>query len=243
MSGSMGTRKVLDLLDLTLLDLSASEEDLAEVCDLASRHRTAAVCVFTEHAGFVKGRIDPVVSLALVAGGFPRGSDSPDEIFDAVSEAASKGADEIDCVLEPNEDPSFPGQSELAKLIAMREASQGLILKVILEAPLLDERRLRAVTRMALAAGADFVKSCTGKRGGCSDEIAAIMAEEVSRHCLSFEGSPGVKVSGGISKSEDAERLISIVEERDGSITGKGRMRIGASSLIQDLVDGGLGRN
>ena len=243
MSDSMEKRGILDLLDLTLLDLSASEEDLAEVCDLASRHRTAAVCVFTEHAGFVKGRIDPVVSLALVAGGFPRGSDSPDEIFDAVSEAASKGADEIDCVLEPNDDPSFPGQSELAKLIAMREASQGLILKVILEAPLLDERRLRAVTRMALATGADFVKSCTGKRGGCSDEVAAIMAEEVSRHCLSFEGSPGVKVSGGISKREDAERLISIVEERDGSITGKGRIRIGASSLIQDLVDGGLGRN
>ena len=145
--------------------------------------------------------------------------------------------------MEPNDDPSFPGQSELAKLIAMREASQGLILKVILEAPLLDERRLRAVTRMALAAGADFVKSCTGKRGECSDEAAAIMAEEVSRHCLSFEGSPGVKVSGGISKREDAERLISIVEGRDGSITGKGRMRIGASSLIQDLVDGGLGRN
>ena len=239
----MGARKVLELLDLTLLDSGASEEELAGLCDLASRHRTAAVCVFTKHAGFVKERIDPVVSLALVAGGFPRGSDSPDEIFDAVSEAASKGADEIDCVLEPNADPSFPGQSELAKLIAMREASQGLILKVILEAPLLDERRLRAVTRMALAAGADFVKSCTGKRGGCSDEAAAIMAEEVSRHCLSFEGRPGVKVSGGISKREDAERLISIVEERDGSITGKGRIRIGASSLIQDLVDGGLGRN
>ena len=193
MSGSMGTRKVLDLLDLTLLDSGASEEELAELCELASRHRTAAVCVFPEHAGFVKGRIDSVVSLALVAGGFPRGSDSPDEIFDAVSEAASNGADEIDCVLEPNGDPSFPGQTELAKLIAMREASQGLILKVILEAPLLDERRLRAVTRMALSAGVDFVKSCTGKRGVCSDEAAATMAEEVSRHCLSIEGRPGVK--------------------------------------------------
>ena len=243
MSGSMGARKILDLLDLTLLDSGASEEELAGLCDLASRHRTAAVCVFPEHAEFVKGLIDPVVSLALVAGGFPRGSDSPDEIFDAVSEAVSKGADEIDCVLEPNDDPSFPGRSELAKLIAMREASQGLILKVILESPLLDERSLRAVTRMALAAGADFVKSCTGKRGGCSDEAAAIMAEEVGRHCLSFGGSPGVKLSGGISNREDAERLISIVGERDGSISGKGRIRIGASSLIQYLVDGGLGRN
>lgn len=243
MSGSMGGREILDLLDLTLLDLGASEEELVEVCDLAIRHRTAAVCVFPEHADFVKGRIGPEISLALVAGGFPQGSESPDEIFDAVSEAASKGADEVDCVLEPYDGPAFPGEAELAKLIAMREASQGLILKVIVEAPMLDERRLRSVTRMALAAGADFVKSCTGKRGDCSDEAAAIMADEVSRHCLSFEGSPGVKLSGGISNREGAERLISIVEGRDGTISGKGRMRIGASSLIQDLVDGGLGRN
>ena len=243
MSDSMGTRKILDLLDLTLLDLGANEEELTEICELARRHRTAAVCVFPEHAEFVKGRIKPAVSLALVAGGFPRGSESPGEIFDAVCEAVSMGADEIDCVLEPDDAPSFPGESEIAKLIAMREASQGLILKVILEAPLLDERRLRAVTRMALAAGADFVKSCTGKRGGCSDEAAAIMAEEVSRHCLSFEGSPGVKVSGVISNRGDAERLISIVEGKDSSIVGKGRMRIGASSLMRELVDGGLGRN
>ena len=53
MSGSMGKRDILDLLDLTLLDLDASQEDLAEVCDLASEHRTAAVCVFPKHAGFV----------------------------------------------------------------------------------------------------------------------------------------------------------------------------------------------
>ena len=49
----MGARKILDLLDLTLLDSGASEEELAGLCDLASRHRTAAVCVFPERAEFV----------------------------------------------------------------------------------------------------------------------------------------------------------------------------------------------
>ena len=62
-----------------------------------------------------------------------------------------------------------PGQSELAMLIAMREASANCVLKVIIETPLLDEHSMRASTRMVLAAGADFVKTCTGKRGGCSD--------------------------------------------------------------------------
>lgn len=243
MSDPMETRMILDLIDLTLLDMGASEGDLAKVCELANRHRTAAVCVFPMHAEFVRDHLEKGMSMALVAGGFPQGSDSPGEIFDAVAEAVSKGADEIDCVLEPRDDGSFPGELELAKLIAMREASQGRILKVILETPLLGERQLRAAIRMALASGADFVKSCTGKRGGCSDDAATILAEEVCRHCLSFEGKPGVKISGGISKREDATRLIALVKEGDGSISGSDRLRIGASSLLMDLVDGGLGRN
>ena len=243
MSDTMETRRILNLLDLTLLDMGASERDLAKVCELANRHRTAAVCVFPRHSGFVRDHLEEGIAMALVAGGFPRGSDSPAEIFDAVEDAASKGADEIDCVLEPRDDDSFPGELELAKLIAMREAAQGRILKVILETPLLGERQLRAATRMALSTGADFVKSCTGKRGGCSDEAATILAEEVSRHCLSFEGKPGVKISGGISKREDAARLIALVKGEDESISGSDRLRIGASSLLMDLVDGGLGRN
>lgn len=243
MSDTMETRRILNLLDLTLLDMGASERDLAKVCELANRHRTAAVCVFPRHSGFVRDHLEEGIAMALVAGGFPRGSDSPAEIFDAVEDAASKGADEIDCVLEPRDDDSFPGELELAKLIAMREAAQGRILKVILETPLLGERQLRAATRMALSTGVDFVKSCTGKRGGCSDEAATILAEEVSRHCLSFDGKPGVKISGGISKREDATRLIALVKEGDESISGSDRLRIGSSSLLMDLVDGGLGRN
>ena len=243
MSDSMKTRRILDLLDLTLLRMDASESDLAKVCEQANKHRTAAVCVFPRHAGFVRDHLEEGISMALVAGGFPQGSDSPAEIFDAVEDAVSKGADEIDCVLEPRDDNSFPGELELAKLIAMREAAQGRILKVILETPLLGERQLRAATRMALSAGADFVKSCTGQRGGCSGETVTILAGEVSRHCLSFEGKPGVKISGGISKRRDAERLIALVNKEDESISGSDRLRIGASSLLADLVDGGLGRN
>ncbi len=243
MSGTMGERGVLELVDLTLLDKSASEDDLASICRVANEHGTAAVCVFPEHARVVKGLLEEGVALAVVAGGVPEGSESPEEISIAIENAVSSGADEIDCVLEPRESSSFPGQEELAKLIAMREASSGLVLKVIVESPMLEERQLRAVTRMALSTGADFVKSCTGKRGSCSDEHAEILADEVSRHCLSFEGSPGVKLSGGISRREDAERLVGLVMARDGSISGAERLRIGASSLVDDITGGGLGRN
>ena len=243
MSGKMEAREILELIDLTLLDRSASEEDMASLCRVANEQGTAAVCVFPEHAQLVRRHLEEGVSLAVVAGGFPRGTESPEDISLAIAEAVSSGADEIDCVLEPRDSGDFPGQEELAKLIAMREASSGLVLKVIVESPMLGERQLRAVARMALSTGADFVKTCTGKRGPCLDEHAEILADEVSRHCLSFEGSPGIKLSGGISRREDAERLLGLVMSRDESISGAGRLRIGASSLVDGIVRGGLGRN
>ena len=192
MSGTMEAREILELVDLTLLDRSASEEDMASLCRVAKEQGTAAVCVFPEHAQLVRGHLEEGVSLAVVAGGFPEGTESPEEISLAIAEAVSSGADEIDCVLEPRDSGDFPGQEELAKLIAMREASSGLVLKVIVETPMLGDRQIRAVTRMALSTGADFVKTCTGKRGPCSDKHAEILADEVSRHCLSFEGAPGI---------------------------------------------------
>ena len=243
MSGTMEAREILELIDLTLLDRSASEEDMASLCRVAKEQGTAAVCVFPEHVHLVMRHLEEGVSLAVVAGGFPQGTESPEDISLAIAEAVSSGADEIDCVLEPRDSGDFPGQEELAKLIAMREASSGLVLKVIVETPMLGDRQIRAVARMALSTGADFVKTCTGKRGPCSEEHAEILADEVSRHCLSFEGAPGIKLSGGISRRGDAERLVGLVMSRDESISGAGRLRIGASSLVDDIVSGGLGRN
>ena len=239
----MDTRGILDMLDLTLLSKDSTEEEIEEICNLANLFQTASICIFPEQAALASKKLDRGISLGVVAGGFPIGSTSPEDIFREISEAASPGVHEIDCVLEPTPSTDYPGEGELARLIAMREASRGLVLKVILEAPLLDERQLRSVTRMALSVGVDFVKSCTGKRGNCTEEDARILAEEVGRHCLSFQGCPGVKLSGGIRTIGDAERMVGVVLGQDGSISGKGRLRIGSSSLINNLPDGGLGRN
>ncbi len=163
MSGTMEARGILELVDLTLLDRSASEEDIASVCRVANEQGTAAVCVFPEHAQSVRRHLEEGISVAVVAGGFPEGDESPEDISLAISEAVSCGADEIDCVLEPRDSGDFPGQEELAKLIAMREASSGLVLKVIVETPMLGDRQIRAVARMAPLLG----RACrdTGGRG------------------------------------------------------------------------------
>ena len=110
MSGTMEAREILELVDLTLLDRSASEEDMASLCRVAKEQGTAAVCVFPEHAQLVRGHLEEGVSLAVVAGGFPEGTESPEEISLAIAEAVSSGADEIDCVLEPRDSGDFPGR-------------------------------------------------------------------------------------------------------------------------------------
>ena len=233
----MDARGVLDLLDLTLLDHNASEVDLDMLCEKANEHRPAAVCVFAEHVSHVRGRLDGGIPVSAVAAGFPVGERNPAAASEAIRAAVQDGADEIDCVLEPREAEGFPGEPELAMLIAMREASAGCVLKVIIETPLLDERSMRATARMALAAGADFVKSCTGKRGGCSDEAAEILAFEIMRHGITMGSHPGVKLSGGISTLEDVERLLGLVNSEDPFIEGAGRLRIGASSLLDELIE------
>ena len=76
MSGTMEAREILELIDLTLLDRSASEEDMASLCRVANEQGTAAVCVFPEHAQSVRDNLGEGVSLAVVAGVFPRGPSS-----------------------------------------------------------------------------------------------------------------------------------------------------------------------
>ena len=108
MSGTMEARGILELVDLTLLDRSASEEDIASLCRVANEQGTAAVCVFPEHARSVRDHLEEGVSLAVVAGGFPEGTESLEDITLAISQAVSSGADEIDCVLEPRELEGLP---------------------------------------------------------------------------------------------------------------------------------------
>ena len=195
-----------------------------------------SVCVFSEHLEIVRKHLDEGIALAVVAGGFPVGSSSPEEIEIAVRTAVESGADEVDVVLEPRDSEDFPDENDLKKLIAMREAAGKAVLKVIIEAPLLAEREMRSVARMALAAGADFIKTCTGKRGSCSDEAADIFAYEIMRHELTFKEKRGVKLSGGIRTREDVERLTELVNARDDSIIASSRFRIGASSLLNELI-------
>jgi len=235
----LDAQAVIECLDYTLLNHEATEAELEGFVKRANYSEVGAVCVFAGHARFVKERLNPDIKLAVVAAGFPVGSSDLNEISLAIKKSVDAGVDEIDVVLEPRQEEDFPNEVELDMLKVMRSAAGECILKVILETPLLQEREMRAVARMTLAAGADFIKTCTGKRGDCSDEAAAILAYEVVRHERSFGEKLGVKISGGIRNMEDVKRLTSIVGIQDPSIIvdGATRFRIGASSLL-DSIEG-----
>jgi len=228
--------EIIKLIDFTLLKREKTNEELMKFLFKAKEYQPQAVCIFPEDILYAKEILDSSISIAVVVGGFPEGSSNCEEIDEEIRMAIKLGADEIDIVLEPREDDNYPNEIELEKLVTMREASEGKILKVIIETPLLTERKIRAITRMSLAVGVDFVKTCTGKRGGCKERDVDILSYELMRHELTFKECLGMKISGGISEKHKLMRFIELIRKNDSKIIDEKRLRVGSSSLIENLV-------
>ncbi len=232
----MENSEVIGFLDYTLLDHQISEGELREFCQKANTYRPAAICIFPEHIRIAKEVIDSNIPIAVVVGGFPIGNNNCEEIESNIISAINLGADEIDIVLEPRNSEDYPNEIELEKLVIMRNSAQGKILKVIIETPLLNERKIRAITRMALATGVDFVKTGTGKRGSCTEEDVKILSYELMRHELTFQEKFGMKISGGIKDKGTVMKFMELINQEDKTIISQKRLRIGASSLIDKLI-------
>tara|TARA_B100000003_G_scaffold73924_1_gene66183 strand:+ start:38 stop:727 length:690 start_codon:yes stop_codon:yes gene_type:complete len=223
---------IKEILDFTFLKDGATRSEIVNFCIEANKIMPHAVCVFPENAELVKSILDEKIKLALVSRPFPIGSNSVEEIRENISGALALGADEIDCVLEPRESRDFPDELDLEKLVEMRNTCSDTTLKIIIEAPELDERKMRSVIRMVLVSGADYIKSGTGKRGKCTEEQATIIAEEVNRHRVISGEYKGIKLAGGIKNKKELEQLIGAVNRIDRGIAERGLLRIGSSSII-----------
>ena len=167
---------MIKFLDYTLLDRQISETEILKLCENANQYLPAAICIFPEHIKIARKDLNSQIAIAAVAADFPIGSNDCKVIEEDIIAAINEGADEIDIVLEPRNSDEYPNEIELEKLVTMRNASKGKKLKVIIETPLLNERKIRAITRMALAVGVDFVKTCTGKRCSCTEEDVKILS-------------------------------------------------------------------
>ncbi|MBX3703804.1 MAG: deoxyribose-phosphate aldolase [Steroidobacteraceae bacterium] len=230
--------RLLALLDLTNLDEDASPAAIEQLCGDAASGPVlpAAVCVYPEHVTTARRELDaagaPAVAVATVVN-FPDGADDAGRAVRETRRALAAGAGEIDLVFPWRAYVGGDRDGGREMVQRCKETCGARPLKVIIESGELGDLLLvREVSAVALAAGADFIKTSTGKmRSGATPEAARAMLETIRTH-----GRAGFKASGGIRTLADAARYLELA----GEIMGKdwatpARFRIGASSLLQEL--------
>jgi deoxyribose-phosphate aldolase len=238
----------IGLVDLTTLeagDTPTRVQGLARTAlqpdpDDPDGPRVAAVCVYPDLAGAVAEVLaGSSVKVASVAGAFPS-SRSPLHVKVAEVQAAiAAGAQEIDCVLDRG---AFLDGRELVafeQLVAIVRAADDAHVKVILEsAALPDADAVRRASWLSFLAGADVVKTSTGKDGPGASLDATLTMLEVAREFGERTGrTTGVKASGGIRTTDEALGYLALVTAVCGeSWLVPERFRFGASSLVGALV-------
>jgi deoxyribose-phosphate aldolase len=230
--------RLVSMIDLTSLEDSDTPEKIAALCRdaLTPIGPVAAICVYPRFVAQAKAALAGTgVRIATVID-FPRGDGSPEDVIRETGAALSAGADEIDLV--------FPYARFLAdapppaskNIRAVREVGgYDVRLKVILEVSAYpDHESLTQASKVAIDAGADFLKTSTGKTPvGASLEAAAIMLTVIAESGLPV----GFKASGGVREVPHATGYLALAE----SILGQGwatpeTFRIGASSLLPKLL-------
>ncbi|XP_061168727.1 deoxyribose-phosphate aldolase-like [Saccostrea echinata] len=233
-------QKIVRLIDYT--SLSGTESD-ARIRKLAAEAHSplgtvAAVCVYPRYIALVKDAFvharQPVLPVATVVN-FPGGALPLDEVIAEIHYALQQGADEIDLVI-PHSRHSiyFDYEQKLDFVRACRNESHGKVLKLIIESGQLSPDEIQRTCEIGLAAGADFLKTSTGKTSpGATPEAAGLML-----HCIKDSGKPcGFKASGGIRKQSEARTYIALAESILGPDFVQPRsFRLGASTLLQDML-------
>lgn len=201
----------------------------------------ASICVFPSFVDVVGLGVEGTdIGVTSVAAGFPASQTFVEVKMLEVSMAVENGADEIDVVI--NVGQMLEGDYEpMANEIAMlrEEAGEDTIFKVIIESGALQTPELiRKASLLAMFAGADFVKTSTGKIPvAATPEAAVVMCTAIRDYYLKTGRKVGFKAAGGIRSAEEAALFYTIVEE----ILGKewcapALWRIGASSLANGLI-------
>ncbi|HOW89116.1 MAG TPA: deoxyribose-phosphate aldolase [Elusimicrobiales bacterium] len=212
---------IAGMIDHTLLKANATQEEIGKLCEEARKHRFASVCVNPGYVALAARLLRGSCVKVCTVIGFPLGSTTPTVKAIEARDAMANGADEIDMVINIGALKSGNDHLALEDIKAVREATRGKVLKVIIETSYLTRDEKVRACRMSKQAGADFVKTSTGfGSGGATVEDVALMREVVGPEM-------GVKASGGIKDAKAASELIKA-----------GATRLGTSASIA-IVSGG----
>ena len=179
------------------------------------------------------------VAVASVATAFPSGQAPLVTRLAEIEAAVADGAGEIDIVVSRGALLAGRFDDVYDEVVQSKQACGDAHMKVILETGELGSYgAIRRASLIAMAAGADFIKTSTGKISPASTlPVALVMAEAIRDYMAVTGRAVGLKVAGGIRSSKDAIRYLVVVKETLGEDwLDPGRFRIGASSLLNDLL-------
>jgi len=215
----MTKENILRMCDHTVLRTDADSKEIAENLKLAMRYNCASMCLAPSHVYEAKKLCGDKLKICTVVG-FPNGyNDTATKVFEA-RHLIEEGADEIDVVI--NLDWAVNGHYDAVEdeLVQIRRATEGYVLKVIVEACKLPELVFREICKVVSRSGADYIKTSTGfaERGATVRDVE-IMREECAPETK-------IKAAGGISSFEDAEAMIAA-----------GANRLGTSRLVRLMLN------
>jgi deoxyribose-phosphate aldolase len=235
-------------MDLTTLEGADTPGKVVAMCAKAVRPDpldpsippVAAVCIYPELVPVAAGQLHGTsVKVASVAGAVPSGLGPAEERLAEIRHAVEMGADEVDMVLNRSAFLSGRYRQAFEEIAAAKEASGVAHMKVILEvAELGSYDQVRRAAVLAMAAGADFIKTSTGKLATGATLPTALCMMEAARDFERETGTRvGIKVAGGVRQSKQAIQYLVLLHET----LGEGWMtpalfRIGASTLLNDVL-------
>ncbi len=242
-----GLRMAVAMMDLTTLEGADSYGKVRQLCrkarqPMASRYDCppcAAVCVYPNQVARAVAELEGSgIPVASVATGFPSGQYPLDLRLEDVRFAVGEGAEEIDMVISRGAFLEGDLSRVSDEIAAVKEACGEAHLKVIFETGELQTYdNVRLMSQLAIEAGADFIKTSTGKVSPAATlPVTLVMVETVRDHFLATGERVGVKPAGGIRTAKEALQYLVMVKETAGDdwLTPE-LFRFGASSLLGDV--------
>ena len=237
----------ISMVDLTTLEGMDTPGKVRALCAKALRPdptdpttpHVAAVCVYGDMAAIARDAVGDALHVAAVATAFPSGRASLAVKLADTRDAVANGADEIDMVIDRGAFLAGRYLDVYDEIVAIKEACGTAHLKVIFETgELRTYDNVRRASYLAMLAGADFIKTSTGKVSPAATLPVTLILLEAVRDWHRQTGQRiGVKPAGGIRTSKDAIRYLVMVNEVCGEAwLSPDLFRFGASSLLNDLL-------
>ena len=239
---------ILSCIDLTTLEGGDTKERVKELCAKAKSFNAiasdipnvAAVCVYPTFAALVKEELKGSgIKTACVAGAFPSGQSPLFVKLVEVKYALDEGAEEIDMVISRGSFLEGEYKKVYDEIASIKDYCNTAHLKVILETGELKTlTNIRIACEIALEAGADFLKTSTGKITPAATETAFyIMCKSIKEYNIKTGKKVGIKAAGGISETDQAINYLKIVKDILGDEwLNKDLFRIGASRLADKIT-------